>query len=77
MAYGRRGTYKCKLWTRNYPMQGKKLMEAMQNCGGKEILQRIMQAYGFNMQKELGDHLDIPSGTMSAWIRREHFPEML
>ncbi|HFK3155633.1 TPA: phage repressor protein CI [Citrobacter sedlakii] len=46
----------------------------MQSSGGKEILQRIMQAYGFTMQKELGDYLDIPSGTMSAWVRREHFP---
>lgn len=58
----------------NYPMKGIRLMEAMQNSGGKEILQRIMQAYGFTMQKELGDHLDIPSGTMSAWVRRDHFP---
>lgn len=58
----------------NYPMRGIRLMEAMQSSGGKEILQRIMQAYGFTMQKELGDHLDIPSGTMSAWVRREHFP---
>jgi len=58
----------------NYPMRGKKLMEAMENSGGKEILQRIMQAYGFTLQKELGDHLGIPSGTMSAWVRREHFP---
>lgn len=57
-----------------YPMKGKKLMEAMENSGGKEILQRIMQAYGFTLQKELGDHLGIPSGTMSAWVRREHFP---
>ncbi|CAH6325964.1 hypothetical protein AN2364V1_3220 [Enterobacter cloacae] len=55
-------------------MKGKKLMEAMENSGGKEILQRIMQAYGFTLQKELGDHLGIPSGTMSAWVRREHFP---
>ncbi|HEN4834269.1 phage repressor protein CI [Klebsiella pneumoniae] len=58
----------------HYPMQGIRLLEAMQSSGGKEILQRIMQAYGFTMQKELGDHLDIPSGTMSAWVRREHFP---
>lgn len=58
----------------HYPMQGIRLMEAMQSSGGKEILQRIMQAYGFTMQKELGDYLDIPSGTMSAWVRREHFP---
>lgn len=58
----------------NYPMQGMRLMDAMQNSGGKEILQRKMQAYGFTMQKEPGDHLGIPSGTMSAWVRREHFP---
>lgn len=58
----------------HYPMQGIRLLEAMRSSGGKEILQRIMQAYGFTMQKELGDHLDIPSGTMSAWVRREHFP---
>lgn len=58
----------------HYPMQGIRLMEAMQSSGGKEILQRIMQAYGFTMQKELGVHLGIPSGTMSAWVRREHFP---
>lgn len=58
----------------HYPMQGMRLMEAMQNSGGKKILQRIMQAYGFTMQKELGDHLHIPSGTMSAWVRRDHFP---
>jgi len=49
-------------------------MEAMQNSGGKDVLQRIMQAYGFTMQKELGEHLGIPSGTMSAWVRRDHFP---
>lgn len=58
----------------SYPMKGLRLMQAMQNAGGKEILQRIMQAYGFTLQKELGDHLEIPSGTMSAWVRREHFP---
>ena len=58
----------------DYPMKGIRLMEAMQNSGGKDILQRIMQAYGFTLQKELGDYLEIPSGTMSAWVRREHFP---
>lgn len=57
-----------------YPLQGSKLMEAMKLSGGKDVLQRIMQAYGFTLQKELGDHLNIPSGTMSAWIRRDHFP---
>ncbi|WME30272.1 helix-turn-helix domain-containing protein [Klebsiella pneumoniae] len=41
---------------------------------GKIVLRRILDAYGFKLQKELGDHLNIPSGTMSAWVRREHFP---
>jgi hypothetical protein len=57
-----------------YPLAGKKLMEVMKSSGGKNILQRIMQAYGFTLQKELGDHLGIPSATMSAWVRRDHFP---
>ncbi|MDT7484514.1 phage repressor protein CI [Citrobacter koseri] len=46
----------------------------MQESGGKVVLRRIMDAYGFTLQKQLGDLLDIPSGTMSAWVRREHFP---
>lgn len=57
-----------------YPLTGISLMEKMQASGGKIVLRRILDAYGFTLQKELGDHLDIPSGTMSAWVRREHFP---
>lgn len=58
----------------SHPITGEKLLEVMQASGGKEILKRLMDAYGFSMQKQLGEHLGIPSGTMSAWLRREHFP---
>ncbi|HCC77066.1 MAG TPA: phage repressor protein CI [Shigella sp.] len=43
-------------------------------AGGKAVLQRILQAYGFTMQKQLGDLMGISSGTMSTWIRRDYFP---
>ncbi|EQC0194561.1 helix-turn-helix domain-containing protein [Enterobacter hormaechei] len=55
-------------------LSGIALSERMEASGGKIVLRRILDAYGFKLQKELGDHLNIPSGTMSAWIRREHFP---
>lgn len=58
----------------NYALKGQELIERMQKSGGKVVLRRIMDAYGFTLQKQLGDLLDIPSGTMSAWVRREHFP---
>lgn len=44
------------------------------SSGGQPVLQRILMAYGFTMQKQLGDLLDISSGTMSTWIRRGYFP---
>jgi len=58
----------------NYSLRGRELLDAMQNSGGKVILRRLMDAYKFDLQKQLGDYLGIPSGTMSAWIRRDHFP---
>ena len=58
----------------SHSITGERLLEAMQSSGGKVILKRLMDAYGFTMQKQLGEHLGIPSGTMSAWLRREHFP---
>ncbi|MDU4999368.1 MAG: helix-turn-helix domain-containing protein [Enterobacteriaceae bacterium] len=42
--------------------------------GGLPVLQRILRAYGFTMQKQLGDLLGISSGTMSTWVRRNFFP---
>jgi len=42
--------------------------------GGKPVLRRIMDAYGFKMQKQLCELLGISSGTVSTWVRRNHFP---
>src|SRR5471030_1962473 len=42
--------------------------------GGKAVLGRMLQAYGFSMQKELGDLYGLSSGTISTWVRREYFP---
>lgn len=53
---------------------GKELYEQILASGGKAVLQRILAAYGFSMQKQLGDLLDLSSGTISTWIRRDYFP---
>lgn len=53
---------------------GKKLYDLVVSSGGKAVLKRILEAYGFTMQKQLGDLLEISSGTMSAWVRRDYFP---
>ncbi|GBU13781.1 repressor [Enterobacterales bacterium] len=42
--------------------------------GGKAVLGRMLQAYGFSMQKELGDLYGLSSGTISTWVRRNYFP---
>ncbi len=42
--------------------------------GGKAVLGRMLQAYGFSMQKELGDMFGLSSGTISTWVRRNYFP---
>jgi lambda repressor-like predicted transcriptional regulator len=42
--------------------------------GGKAVLGRMLQAYGFSMQKELGDRFGLSSGTISTWVRRNYFP---
>ncbi len=47
--------------------------EVMAN-GGKPVLRRILDAYGFNMQKQLCELLKISSGTVSTWVRRNYFP---
>lgn len=54
--------------------QGKALIEKMLSTGGKGVLQRVMNAYGFNTQKELSEYLGISTGTISTWVRREYFP---
>ncbi|HBM3195295.1 phage repressor protein CI [Klebsiella pneumoniae] len=55
-------------------LKGKGLYDEIMGNGGKTVLRRILDAYGFNMQKELGDLLGISSGTISTWIRRDFFP---
>jgi lambda repressor-like predicted transcriptional regulator len=55
-------------------LKGKRLYDEIMTSGGKPVLRRILDAYGFSMQKELGDLLDISSGTISTWIRRDYFP---
>lgn len=55
-------------------LKGKGLYDEIMANGGKLVLRRLLDAYGFTMQKELGDLLDISSGTISTWIRREYFP---
>ena len=55
-------------------LNGKKLYEEIMSNGGRAVLQRIMDAYGFSTQKQLCDLLEISSGTVSTWIRRNYFP---
>ncbi|WP_241234246.1 helix-turn-helix domain-containing protein [Serratia marcescens] len=55
-------------------VSGKALYEQIQASGGKSVLRRMLDAYGFRTQKELGDFLDISTATISTWVRREYFP---
>ncbi|HGM4775177.1 TPA: phage repressor protein CI [Serratia marcescens] len=55
-------------------LHGKALYEKIQAAGGKPVLRRMLDAYGFRTQKELGDFLDISTATISTWVRREYFP---
>lgn len=54
--------------------RGKALYDEIMSNGGKPVLRRIMDAYGFTLQKQLCDLLEISSGTVSTWIRRDYFP---
>lgn len=54
--------------------RGKKLLKKMLSGGGKSVLKRILDAYGFTTQKELSEYLEISTGTISTWVRREYFP---
>lgn len=55
-------------------VSGKALYEQIMSNGGKPVLRRILDAYGFTLQKQLCELLGISSGTVSTWIRREYFP---
>lgn len=54
--------------------EGKSLYEEVMSNGGKPVLRRILDAYGFTLQKQLCDLLNISSGTVSTWVRRDYFP---
>lgn len=54
--------------------RGKSLLKKMLSAGGKAVLKRILDAYGFKTQKELSEYLEISTGTISTWVRREYFP---
>ena len=54
--------------------RGKTLLKKMLSAGGKPVLKRILDAYGFTTQKELSEYLEISTGTISTWVRREYFP---
>ena len=55
-------------------LNGQSLITKMLQSGGKPVLQRILEAYGFKTQKELSEYLGISTGTISTWVRREYFP---
>lgn len=55
-------------------LSGKAIYEEVMANGGKPVLRRILDAYGFKLQKELCELLDLSSGTVSTWIRRNYFP---
>lgn len=55
-------------------VRGKSLLKRMLSAGGKAVLKRILDAYGFTTQKELSEYLEISTGTISTWVRREYFP---
>jgi len=53
---------------------GEVLLKEITSNGGKAVLNRIMDAYGFTLQKQLCELLGISSSTVSTWIRRNYFP---
>jgi transcriptional regulator with XRE-family HTH domain len=55
-------------------LNGEALYTEITSNGGKPVLRRIMDAYGFTLQKQLCELLGISSGTVSTWVRRNYFP---
>nr|WP_314984130.1 phage repressor protein CI [uncultured Pantoea sp.] len=55
-------------------LTGKAVYDEVMANGGKPVLRRILDAYGFTLQKQLCELLDISSGTVSTWVRRNYFP---
>lgn len=53
---------------------GEALLKEITSNGGKAVLRRILDAYGFTLQKQLCELLGISSATVSTWVRRNYFP---
>ncbi len=45
--------------------------------GGKDVISRIMEAYGFANRKLLAEHLGMPHSTFGTWAKRGFFPAEL
>lgn len=45
--------------------------------GGKEVINRIVKAYGFANRKLLAEHLGMPHSTFGTWASRGFFPAEL
>lgn len=65
---------KANVSTNARAIRGKSLLKKMLSTGGKAVLKRILDAYDFATQKELSEYLEISTGTISTWVRREYFP---
>lgn len=46
----------------------------MQNTGGKPVIERLLQAYGFTTRQALCNHLGISQSTMANRFARDTFP---
>lgn len=42
--------------------------------GGKDVISRIVTAYGFSNRKLLAEHLGMPHSTFGTWVKRNYFP---
>lgn len=62
------------LQIRDTRLKGKALYDQILASGGKAVLRRMLDAYGFSTQKELSDLLGISAATISTWVRRNFFP---
>lgn len=49
-------------------------MNFLEFVGGKDVIDRLQQAYGFSKRKEFGEYLGISPSTFSTWVSRGFFP---
>lgn len=65
---------KASLTSQLSTVSGKAVYDEVMANGGKPVLRRILDAYGFTLQKQLCELFGISSGTVSTWVRRNYFP---